>query len=119
MKATALLVLAVCSVAAATIGPPAAAQNAAACDRECLRSTMTAFLYALLEHDASKVPVAASVRVTEDGVAKELAKVGLMTTVTRPGTPLTGDPEGRCPVAASNDGQGGGPTMPRSVRRPR
>ena len=44
---------------------------------------MTTFLYALLEHDASKVPVAASVRVTEDGVEKSLDKVGLLTTVTR------------------------------------
>ena len=43
----------------------------------------------------------------------------LMTTVTAARTPLTGDPERRCPVAASNDGQGGGPTMRRSVRRPR
>jgi len=44
---------------------------------------MTTFLYALLEHDASKVPVAASVRVTEDGVEKSLDKVGLLTSVTR------------------------------------
>jgi len=83
MKATALLVLAACSAAAITVGQPTAAQTAAACDRECLRSTMTTFLYALLAHDASKVPVAASVRVTEDGIEKPLDKVGLMTTVTR------------------------------------
>src|SRR5262245_32059845 len=83
MKATALLILAACSVAAVTLGGPAAAQNAAACDRECLRSTMTTFLYALLAHDAKRVPVASSVRVTEDGVEKTLDKVGLMTTVTR------------------------------------
>jgi hypothetical protein len=53
------------------------------CDRECLRSTMTTFLYALLEHDASKVPVAATVRVTEDGIEKPLARLGLLNTVTR------------------------------------
>ncbi len=53
------------------------------CDRECLRGTMTTFLYALLEHDASKVPVADTVRVTEDGIEKPLARVGLLTTVTR------------------------------------
>jgi hypothetical protein len=52
------------------------------CDRECLRSTMTTFLYALLEHDASKVPVAAAVRVTEDGIEKPLASLGLLRTVT-------------------------------------
>ena len=95
MKPTALLILAACSVAAVTVHGSAAAQSrrqavdrgepgtAATCDRECLRSTMTEFLYALLEHDASKVPVAASVRVTEDGLEKPLDKVGLLTTVTR------------------------------------
>jgi hypothetical protein len=56
---------------------------ATACDRECLRSAMTTFLYALLEHDAGKVPVADVVRVTEDGVEKPLARLGLLNTVTR------------------------------------
>lgn len=54
-----------------------------ACDRECLRSTMTTFLHALLKHDASKLPVADRVRVTEDGIEKPLEKVGLFNTVTR------------------------------------
>ena len=39
--------------------------------------------------------------------------------VTTARDPLAGDPSGRCPVAASNDGQGGGPTMRHSVGRPR
>jgi hypothetical protein len=56
---------------------------ATACDRECLRSTMSTFLYALLEHDASKVPVAATVRVTEDGIEKPLARLSLLNSVTR------------------------------------
>jgi hypothetical protein len=43
----------------------------------------TTFLYALLKHDVSKVPVADTVRVTEDAVEKPLAKVGLLNTVTR------------------------------------
>jgi hypothetical protein len=60
-----------------------AAAQAAACDRECLRSTMTTFLHALLEHDASKIPVAATVRVTEDAVEKPLKNVVLLNTVTR------------------------------------
>jgi hypothetical protein len=60
-----------------------ASAASAACDRECLRGTMTTFLYALLKHDASKVPVADAVRVTEDGIEKPLAKVGLLNTVTR------------------------------------
>jgi hypothetical protein len=68
-------------MAAMAVRPASAAS--AACDRECLRGTMTAFLYALLEHDASKVPVADTVRVTEDGIEKPLAKVGLLGTVTR------------------------------------
>jgi hypothetical protein len=63
-----------------------ASQSASAavdCDRECLRSTMTTFLYALLEHDASKVPVADTVRLTEDGIEKPLAQLGILRTVTR------------------------------------
>jgi hypothetical protein len=81
MKLTLLIGVAVAGLAV-TAGRPALAQSAA-CDRECLRSTMTTFLYALLEHDASKVPAAAQVRVTEDGIEKPLARVGLLNTVTR------------------------------------
>jgi hypothetical protein len=61
----------------------AGAQAPAACDRECLRSTMTTFLYALLKHDTSGLPVASNVRVTEDGIEKPLANLGLANTVTR------------------------------------
>jgi hypothetical protein len=82
MKTVNLLVLAALTGLVATAVRPAAAA-AADCDRECLRSTMTTFLYALLEHDASKVPVAAAVRVTEDGIEKPLARLGLLNTVTR------------------------------------
>jgi hypothetical protein len=60
-----------------------ASAQPAACDRECLRSTMTAFLYALLKHDTSGLPLASDVRVTEDGVEKPLAQVGLVRTVTK------------------------------------
>jgi len=69
---------------AMTVARTASAQSAA-CDRECLRSTMTTFLYALVEHDAAKVPVSTTVRVTEDGIEKPLANVGLLRTVTRLG----------------------------------
>ncbi len=82
MKTTTVLVLGALAGMAATADLSASAASAA-CDRECLRGTMTTFLYALLEHDASKVPVAEAVRVTEDGVEKPLAKVGLLSTVTR------------------------------------
>jgi hypothetical protein len=56
--------------------------QSAACDRECLRGTMTAFLYALVEDDASELPLADSLRVTEDAIEKPLAEVGLLDTVT-------------------------------------
>lgn len=79
MKKIALPVLVALSMT--TIRPASAAD----CDRECLRSTMTTFLYALLEHDASKVPVATAVRVTEDGIEKPLERLGLLNTVTRLG----------------------------------
>src|SRR4030095_12558175 len=79
---TTLLILGALAGMAATADRSASAA-AASCDRECLRGTMTTFLYALLEHDASKVPVADAVRVTEDGIEKPLAKVGLLNTVTR------------------------------------
>jgi hypothetical protein len=82
MKTTTWLILATLAGLAATADPSASAASAA-CDRECLRGTMTTFLYALLEHDASKVPVADAVRVTEDGIDKPLAKLGLLGTVTR------------------------------------
>ena len=55
----------------------------AACDRECLRGKITEVLYALVEHDASKLAVAGNLRVTEDGVEKPLAQVGLVRSVTR------------------------------------
>ena len=82
MKATTWLPVGLLAGIAATVGSTASAQSGA-CDRECLRSTMTTFLYALVEHDASKVPVAPTVRVTEDGIEKPLANVGLLRTVTR------------------------------------
>jgi hypothetical protein len=59
------------------------ALGAEPCDRECLRGTMTTFLHALLEHDRGALPVAATVRVTEDGIEKPLANVGLLNTVTK------------------------------------
>jgi len=62
-----------------------AAQRATAttCDRECLRGKVTQLLHALVKHDVSGLPVADTLRVTEDAVEKPLAKVGLVGTVTR------------------------------------
>lgn len=79
MKTAHWLVLAALAILASA---PRAA-SAAECDRECLRSTMTTFLYALVEHDAGKIPVAANVRVAEDGIEKPLERLSLLNTVTR------------------------------------
>src|SRR5688572_15707361 len=59
-----------------------AAQAPAACDRECLRGKVTQLLDALVKHDVTGLPVAPTLRVTEDAVEKPLAKVGLVSTVT-------------------------------------
>ena len=61
----------------------AAVQRTASCDRECLRGKVTQLLYAFVRHDVTGLPVADTLRVTEDAVEKSLAKVGLVNTVTR------------------------------------
>jgi hypothetical protein len=58
-------------------------RSTTSCDRECLRGMVTQLLYALVKHDVSDLPVASTLRVTEDAVEKPLAKVGLVGTVTR------------------------------------
>ena len=65
--------------------PLRAGQQAAAttCDRECLRGKVTQLLYALVKHDVKGLPLADTLRVTEDAVEKPLARVGLVGTVTR------------------------------------
>jgi hypothetical protein len=60
----------------------AATSPTPSCDRECLRGTMTSYLYALLRHDTSRLPLAENLRVTEDAVEKPLAKVSIVNTVT-------------------------------------
>src|SRR6185312_10975859 len=60
-----------------------AQRPANACDRECLRGKVTQLLYAFVKHDVKGLPVADTLRVTEDAVEKPLAKVGLVATVTR------------------------------------
>jgi hypothetical protein len=74
------LVLAFCAWG---IAASAAQVAPAACDRECLRGTVTQLLYALVRHDVSGLRVAGTLRVTEDAVEKPLAQVGLVRTVTR------------------------------------
>jgi hypothetical protein len=79
-------ILALCLVlssSTAFAAQPAPASAASACDRECLRGKITEVLHALVEHDVSKLAVAASLRVTEDAVEKPLAQVGLVRSVTK------------------------------------
>ena len=71
-------------LATSMLGSTASAQRAsAACDRECLRGKVTQLLYALVKHDVKDLPVADTLRVTEDAVETPLAKVGLVRTVTK------------------------------------
>ena len=64
-------------------GASSAQPAPATCDRECLRGKVTQLLHALVKHDVSGLPVADTLRVTEDAVEKPLAKVGLAGTLTR------------------------------------
>ncbi len=77
-----------CLILLCSSGLAASAANASpvarsACDRECLRGMATQVLYALVDHDTSRIPVSSDLRVTEDGVEKPLAKVGLVNTVSK------------------------------------
>jgi len=74
------LLLAVCALNSSA---NASQQSTNTCDRECLRSKVTQLLYAFLKHDVSKLPVAGTLRVTEDAFEKPLAKVGLVNSLTR------------------------------------
>ena len=76
------LILLTCS-SVAQAASKSAPVPAPTCDRECLRGTVTAYLYALVRHDTSKLPVSDKLRVTEDAVEKPLAKVSLLNSVTR------------------------------------
>ena len=83
MKCLLALCLILSSTAVAAQPARAPAHAAPACDRECLRGKVTEVLYALVEHDVSKLAVAPTLRVTEDAVEKPLDKVGLVRSVTK------------------------------------
>ena len=55
--------------------------SAAGCDRACLKGMVTQYLAALVAHDPSRLPLAKTVRFTEDSVEKRLGE-GLWRTVT-------------------------------------
>ena len=76
------LILLACSSGVQAASKPAPVP-APSCDRECLRGMLTASLYALVNHDTSKLPLSDKVRITEDAIEKPLDKVGLVKTVTR------------------------------------
>src|SRR4051812_29879888 len=71
------------AVGAWSVTAKAVQQPAAACDRECLRGKVTQLLYSFVKHDVKELPVATTLRVTEDAVEKPLARVGLINSVTR------------------------------------
>jgi len=76
------LILLACASAVQAASNPAG-PPAPSCDRECLRGMITAYLYSLLKHDTSKLPLSDKVRVTEDAIDKPLERVGILKTVTR------------------------------------
>jgi hypothetical protein len=78
---TSWLGLGMLAVLASATGSTARAQSAA-CDRECLRGAMTAFLYALVENDPGALPIADDMRLTEDAIEKPLAELSLLNSVT-------------------------------------
>lgn len=82
--ASAILTSALGWSASAIAAQPATAPSAAAtCDRECLRGAITAYLDALVRHDSSQLPLAETVRITEDCIEKTIDKVGLLRSVTK------------------------------------
>ena len=60
------------------------AAQAADCDRACLKGMITKYVDAMVAHDASRLPLAADVRFTEDSGQLKLGE-GLWKTVTRKG----------------------------------
>jgi hypothetical protein len=82
-KLTSLCLILLTCVSAVQAATKPATAPAPSCDRECLRSMLTATLYSLVKHDTSKLPLSDKVRVTEDAIEKPLDKVGLVRTVTR------------------------------------
>jgi len=79
--AAASLALAATALAAQP-GKPQSVAVGPGCDRECLRSHVTQVLWALANHDVSKLPVADNLRVTEDADEKPLKNVSLIRSVT-------------------------------------
>jgi hypothetical protein len=75
-----ILSLLIGSLSLACLAAPAAAAN---CDRECLRGMISSYLNALVKHDTSKLPLANTVRITEDSIEKPIEDVRLVRSVTK------------------------------------
>ncbi|MBT2189226.1 hypothetical protein [Sphingobium nicotianae] len=80
-KGHAILARVVALFAFAALASPAAAQQ---CDRACLTALLTQYVDALVAHDPSRLPLAPSVRFTEDSKDLKLGE-GLWKTVTARG----------------------------------
>jgi hypothetical protein len=77
--------LACALLALSAIGLPGTATAADNCDRACLTGLLTQYVDAVVARDPSKLPLADSVRVTEDSQAIKLGD-GIWKTVTAKGT---------------------------------
>jgi hypothetical protein len=71
-----VITLAVTFASAFTIASPASAQSAA-CDRSCLLNIGDSYLAALVAHDPSKAPMAASAKFTEQTKVLKVGEEGL------------------------------------------
>ncbi|MBO9671559.1 MAG: hypothetical protein J7485_13700 [Sphingobium sp.] len=68
------------------LGISATPASAASCDRTCMTNLLTAYVDAVVAHDASKLPLAKpAIRYTEDSQDKKLGE-GIWTTITGKGT---------------------------------
>ena len=88
-------------VAAALVMFGAPGAQAAECDRTCLGGMITQYVDALLAHDTKRLPLAASVRFTEDSQELKLGE-GLWRTVTARGTFRQDYLDSRKQIAASH-----------------
>lgn len=79
------ILIAVAAVALNAIAVRPASAQARACDEQCLKGFMDAYLSALEKHDASRLPLAAHVRYTENGAVLALGREGLWVTFNRYG----------------------------------
>ena len=83
MRAALAVVLTVAAGAIASLPAPATAQDAR-CDRACLESLADLYVAAVAAHDPSRLPLAASVKLTENGQRLPLGD-GLWNTATAGG----------------------------------